>query len=293
MCPAALVARHKKGHFMPMKFQQITAGLLAIFFCGFAKGQSKTDFNMVFQSDTTVVAARALDKELFEGRYIAAEEKSLNRFNGGETRVSTVFTYAIDCKLPRKIALISSAFNLEVNAKAEPRWGVRTEEGFEKGFNFKEIKYLTLNEFNNGRAKIVEHAVGKKFPVVWPKSPNLVAEYACRVAGTTASAKSVSTELMSTGGITTLKELACEITFHGGKEMFATVRFDEELGFLQVNEKWKLKPFITPQSIGFTDDDGTVTRINRGNGKFSITPKEGEPYATGMCDVAPNAPKKF
>ena len=278
---------------MSVKVQHMAAGLFAILVCGFAQGQSNTDFNLVLLSDTTVVAARALDKELFEGRYIAAEEKSLNRLKGGETRVSAVFTYAIDCKLPRKIALIASAFNLEVNAKAEPRWGVGTEEGFEKGFNFKEIKYLTLNEFNDGRAKIVEDAAGKKFPVVWPQSPNLVAEYACRVAGTTASAKSISTELMSTGGIPTLKELACEITFHGGKEMSATVRFDEELGFLQLNEKWKLKPFITTQSIGFTDDDGAVTRINRSNGKFSITPKEGEPYATGMCDIARNAPKKF
>jgi hypothetical protein len=262
--------------------------------CGFVRSQSNTDFNLVLLSDTTVVAARIQTAELFEGRYIAAEERTQNLLKGGESRVTSIFTYAIDCKAPRKIALVGSQFNLEFKPNAEPRWGINfAKEEYKKGFYLNAMDYQSLKDFNEGRAKVVQDQLGKRLPVFWPESPNLVVEYACAVAGNATSAKSISAELIKTGGITTLKELACEITFKKGEEISASVSFDDESGFVKVNEKWKLNPFINAQSIGFTSDDGAVTRINRSNGKFSITPKEGEPYATGMCDVARNALKKF
>ena len=259
-----------------------------------ACGQNNSDFQIVLVSDTFFLAARPIGGELLDGRYVMAEEKTMHSLKDKKVRAASVLTYAIDCQEPKKIVLVSSAYNIETQPNAEPRWGVNIESDFEKnGLNLKALKYATLAEFNEERAKLLAEGGGKRFTEYWPPSPNVVSEYACRVASSRGSEKSIAEDVLKTGGTKNMKELSCELTFSGGEEKSATVRFHDQLGYVQVNDKWKLKSFVNDLSVGFNADDGTVTRINRSTGKFSITPKEGPPFATGTCAIAQNTPKKF
>ena len=275
-------------------FRALVTGLYAVLTCGFAQSQSNTDFHIVFNSDTMFIGAKVHDTKLSGGRYIAAEERKFHYFKGEEPRVSSILQYAIDCKSPRKIALVLSSFNLETKPNFEPRWGYRYEKDeYERGFDFDAIDYLSLPDFNESRAKIIQETTGLRRSVIWPHSPNLVVEYACAVAGTTTSAKAIAAELVKTGGIPTLKELACDITFRSGTNRAATVSFDDDLSFVKLDNRWKLNPLVNAQTIGYVDEDGVAMRINRKNGRLSLSSKEGVSLASGVCDIARNMPNKF
>lgn len=277
---------------MSSKINCLGAGFLSTLIYGFAMGQGNQDFNTVLLSATTYVGVKVHSTTLFEGRYISADVMTFNLLEGNEERVSSLYTYAIDCKSPRKIALVVSHFNLETKPQAEPRWGVRFEKDeYEKGFNLNAMEYRLLNDFNESQEKMVEDTLKRRLPVFWPREPSLAVEYACAVAENKKSAKSIAADLVKNGGSAKVKELFCGLKFGDHPERPFTIRFEEDLGFVQLNDRWMSKPLVNDQEIGFSLGDAAY-RINRKNGKVSASVGS-DVIGTGSCELAQNTPKKF
>ena len=281
---------------MSFKLESKLICLFAASTCGIAQSQGDLNFDIVLMSETMAVGVALHGSSgVHEGRYIVADERTIHRMPNNEFRLASDLTYAVDCKEPRRIALIVSRFNLETAPNAEPRWvfGYEKEE-YENGFALPSLEYHLLKTFNENQIKKLKDYTGEKMPArSWPESSDLVVEYACAVAVNSEPSKMASSRLLNNGGISTLKELTCDLKFSNGGEVSSKIMFEEQLGYVKLGEKWQLKPFINEESIGFTSSSGAVTRINRTNGKFSITSKEGQVYATGLCDLAQKKPKKF
>ena len=84
-----------------------------------------------------------------------------------------------------------------------------------------------------------------------------------------------------------------QVQFDNQQPLQATVRFDETTGYVKFNEKWKSGQFVNSQTVGYTDENGTSTRIDRTSGQLSITHQTGRSIATGAYEVASQLPKKF
>ena len=277
---------------MSSRINCLGVGLLSVLLCGFAKGQGTQDFNTVLLSYTSYVDARVHSTTLFEGRYISADVMTFDVLEGNEDRVSSFLTYAIDCKSPRRIARVVSKFNLNTKPQDKPRWGVRFEKDeYEKGFYLNAMEYRLLNDFNENHEKMVEDTLGQRLPVFWPRDYSLAVEYACAVGENKKSAKSIAADLVKNGGSAIVKELFCGLKFGDHPEMSFTIRFDEDLGFVQVNDRWMSKPFVNDQEMGFSLNDSAY-RISRRNGKASVIVRNNV-IGAGACELAQNTPKKF
>ena len=274
------------------KFKCFGVAVLSVLICGFVDGQNNQDFNTVLLFHTFYVGARVHSTTLFEGRYISADVMTFDVLEGNEERVSSLPTYAIHCKSPRRIARVVSKFNLNTKPQDKPRWGVRFEKDeYEKGFYLNAVEYRLLNEFNESHEKMVEDTLGKRLPVFWPRDYSLVVEYACAVAENKKSAKTIAVDLVKTGGSAKVKELFCELKFGNKAESSGTVRFDEDLGFVQLNDRWMSKPFVNGQQLGFSINE-TAYRIAEKNGKVDATVR-GDVVGVGARELAQNTPKKF
>jgi hypothetical protein len=251
------------------------------------------DYNIVLISDTTAIGASINNNSILDGRYVLVNTKIINLFDGDRKRISSAFTYAVDCAAPKKIALIVSQFNLETSINKEPRWGISFEkEEYESGFNLKNLGYLKVEEINENRMKMVEDAGEKRLKKLMPEDTNLAVEYACRVAINLESAKSVSDDLIKNGGVNDLKNLICDTTFRNGDKISINVSFSEKSGFLKVNDKWKITPFINSEYMGYSALDKSKMIINRINGQLTLSSKNNTQIASGMCNLA-SEKKKF
>ena len=123
------------------KIKCFDVAVLSLLICGFANGQSNQDFNTVLLSETTYAGAKLHSTTLFEGRYISADVMTFNLLEGDEKRVSSLPIYAIDCKSPRRIALVVSHFNLNGKTQDKPRWATVSKKTSTK-------KALTLMPWN-------------------------------------------------------------------------------------------------------------------------------------------------
>ena len=119
----------------------------------------------------------------------------------------------------------------------------------------------------------------------------MAVEYACAVAENKKSAKTIAADLVKTGGSAKVKELFCEMKFDNKPESSGIVRFNEDLGVVQLNDSWMLKPFVNDQQLGFSINE-TAYRISRKNGKVDATVR-GDVVGVGTRELAQNTPKKF
>jgi hypothetical protein len=253
--------------------------------------QVNPDYQFILIADTGFVLARTNNKELTDGRYVIADVKTVLTINPKVSRATSVIFYSFDCQEPKKVALIESWFNLETSPNAEPRWGQRREDGVSDMFHPRDLKYVSLGEFNETRFNGIKKISGKQTPSSWPEETNVAGEYACRTAKNPETAKKVAADIEKTGGVADLKELICALSFVGRKESNGIIKFSEDQNFVQVNGKWKLGAFVNDQHIGFSDKT-TETRISRATGKLIMTDKESSSvFASGTCEVA--GVKKF
>ncbi len=268
--------------------------LLAILFSFQIYGKEIDEYNIVLISDTTAIGASIHKNSILDGRYVVVDTKSINFFDGDQKRISGVFTYAVDCAAPKKIALIVSQYNLETSINKEPRWGTFFEkEEYKSGFNLKNLDYLKAEEINENRMKMVEDAGEKRLQRSMPEDTNLAVEYACRVAINLESAKSVSDDLIKNGGLSDLKNLICDTVFRNGNKISINVAFSEKSGFIKVNDKWKVTPFMNSEYIGYSALDKSKMRINRINGELTLSNQNSIQIASGTCNLASQIIKKF
>ena len=108
--------------------------------------QSQPDLQTILVSDTMLVLARNISNELKDGRYVTTDQKLAFRLPGKKNKLFATYLYVFDCKAPRRVELISRAFNTEDNADASPKWAGGAEPGYENGFRYEKLKFKSRSD---------------------------------------------------------------------------------------------------------------------------------------------------
>lgn len=261
----------------------LRAGVAASFFIPSLSASAADDgpYKLVMSAERTFVAAQAF--EPIDGRWIGVGMVGFS--SGGDGRKLYQKIFSVDCREPRGVESIAIFLNSESDANKSPKWVGGMGEKYVDGFNPKVIKHSPLKDFQKEMATLANLPDVK---LTRPDDAELAVEFGCAVAERGLSADAAAKLVTETGGAQDLVQISCVLDEPGRKPW--RIRFSEEKGWVQVNEKWVEKVKVNPDDVRWIYS-GNQYLVDRHRGFISV--RSGEYALSGSCVALDPGKRKF
>ena len=201
-----------------------------------SSAQTGDGYRFVLETDRSVAGAKLLTDDKTAQRYLAVSVRSLQMRPGGNPRMLTDGTYAVDCRGSRRIVPVQQRINRAASTSDTEDWVTLPSPGIPAQVALEELPYVPLVDWLSEKEKSLRSA---GVTAATPDAVALAVAFSCMASPLdTAARDALAERLRATADTSDLVELECSYSSPGGKRYEATVGFSEARRYVRWGGTW-------------------------------------------------------
>lgn len=220
----------------------------------------------------------------------------------GSASPVSLTTYAFDCSMPRRVAIVGTYLNASKDP-TKPEWVGGLAEGLGKQFKPEALKYQAIKAYDAeviGSLQQVSPEAASRLRTM-PSEAGVAAAFACEPKDTADQddlQKIAGRLLNDSAGLSDVVNLECDLASPDGTKVSVNVGFSEATGHVRVGPSWVSDRTVSPRFIAAeamisSANEPVRLSINRTSGQSSISMQDGTTLFSGSCERSGKRIRKF